>query len=391
MVLFSRQIERNGPARILSHLLLISRLIQSVTTLEVIKGSNCSSVCSPNSATPSTSGNDEINCFDDAYNKTAVGQKYQNCLTCELQSTETDPVNMAQTNLGWAFYNLRYTASWFINALASACQTNPSSSSPFAIPPSQIFTLNPPSRYPTSTTKASSTSHSLSKSAIIAIAVVIPFVLIMGIGGFGFYWYRRVRNLPSSGRHPGNLIFDERFGDPSISSPLSGKSNLKTPSKKQYISSEPIPLTNHQYPPDKKDSTYFDPATNSPYHHAQPSPYHKAQPTPEPIMEEYAFHGGPLPEPQTSPLLDTSRPKPRPEHLNFNPPPTRTVDEEAAAAKRGGGIGAFVKKIASPLSSPKENPDGSLRSPRGKMQKLGQLDTVKVPKADRGWMESPSD
>jgi len=69
--------------------------------------SPCASLCGNIS---STSG-DEISCYDDAYADTSVGQQFQACIACEINSTSVDP-GTGSTDLQWLLYNLRYTVSY---------------------------------------------------------------------------------------------------------------------------------------------------------------------------------------------------------------------------------------------------------------------------------------
>ncbi|MCJ1375390.1 hypothetical protein MMC20_006625 [Loxospora ochrophaea] len=269
-----------SPSNVLRQLLSLSLLLQlflAVSALQVLPNSNCSSVCSPQS-TPATTG-DDILCYDGDFNTTAKGKAFQDCLSCELQSTEVDSATN-QTNVGWALYNLRYAVDWcifgfpeannqtssnpcsqscnataaletnilepakstpydyctttddvtnmgvcgfcyslipdqiylanFLNALKSACQTEAPEGSVFSIPPTQIFTLNPPTAYPT--TSASPSTHHISHTAVLALAITLPLVLVLAIAIFAIHWYLRLKKHPvSSCRNP----LSNSWGEPS--------------------------------------------------------------------------------------------------------------------------------------------------------------------------------
>lgn len=89
--------------QVLSSTLFLSlflNLILPVLSLHVVLGSNCTAVCTDdffNSTTTVT----EVTCHDDDYSTTALGQRFEDCISCELQSQTFDH-GTNQTDLGWA-------------------------------------------------------------------------------------------------------------------------------------------------------------------------------------------------------------------------------------------------------------------------------------------------
>ncbi|KKK17445.1 hypothetical protein ARAM_001070 [Aspergillus rambellii] len=71
--------------------------------LRTASGSPCASLCSPSNDTAPS----EIVCEDYQFRETAVGRKFQSCISCELNSTYVDSAS-DESDLEWALYNLRY-------------------------------------------------------------------------------------------------------------------------------------------------------------------------------------------------------------------------------------------------------------------------------------------
>lgn len=81
-------------------LLLFLSLILPVSSLHVVLGSKCTAVCTEYFFYSNTTVN-EVTCHDSDYNTTSVGQRFKECINCELQSQTFDH-GTNQTDLGWA-------------------------------------------------------------------------------------------------------------------------------------------------------------------------------------------------------------------------------------------------------------------------------------------------
>ncbi|KAF3480899.1 uncharacterized protein GIQ15_06246 [Arthroderma uncinatum] len=100
-------------------------LLQVVSGLRVTPRSPCSSVCGANLT--ETTG-DDIVCHDPEFNTTAVGRRFRDCVSCELQSTFYDTA-LDETDVKWGLYNLRFAFSTCIygfpvvkQSLSTPCQ-----------------------------------------------------------------------------------------------------------------------------------------------------------------------------------------------------------------------------------------------------------------------------
>ncbi|MCJ1276317.1 hypothetical protein MMC21_004122 [Puttea exsequens] len=82
----------------------------TATALYVVPGSNCTPACS-SALTAYTTNGTNIACHDGDYNGTLVGEAFQDCVSCELSSQTLDSWT-AQTDLGWALFNMRYALDW---------------------------------------------------------------------------------------------------------------------------------------------------------------------------------------------------------------------------------------------------------------------------------------
>lgn len=97
-VLFGESIQSSNTMVVTSIVVgLLTLLAPSIEALRVSPGSPCTNVCAP--ATNTTSS--EIVCLDAQYNTTAVGTKFQNCITCALQSNFQD-TQTGETDVDWA-------------------------------------------------------------------------------------------------------------------------------------------------------------------------------------------------------------------------------------------------------------------------------------------------
>lgn len=85
---------------LLPSLLLLSLLLSPVLSLHVVQGSSCTAVCTEYYIHPNTTV-DQVTCHDSDYNNTSVGQRFKDCISCELQSQTFDH-GTSQTDLGWA-------------------------------------------------------------------------------------------------------------------------------------------------------------------------------------------------------------------------------------------------------------------------------------------------
>ena len=81
-------------------LLIFSLTLPRALALYVVPGSNCTSVCSSASTAYNTNGSDIV-CHDKDYNSTVVGEAFQDCVSCEIQSPAINPYTV-QTDVGWA-------------------------------------------------------------------------------------------------------------------------------------------------------------------------------------------------------------------------------------------------------------------------------------------------
>ena len=93
-----------------SSLLLFLLTVRYVSALNVVPGSNCTSVCSSTSTAYNTNGSDIV-CHDKDYNSTVVGAAFQDCVSCEIQSAAINPYTV-QTNVGWALCKPSFSQSF---------------------------------------------------------------------------------------------------------------------------------------------------------------------------------------------------------------------------------------------------------------------------------------
>ncbi|KAJ5333597.1 uncharacterized protein N7506_007380 [Penicillium brevicompactum] len=87
-------------------LCLLALWSPAVWALRTTSGSPCAGVCG---TTTNTTSN-EISCLDQAYNQTATGKKFENCISCQLESDFHD-TNTGESDVNWGLYNLRYAFS----------------------------------------------------------------------------------------------------------------------------------------------------------------------------------------------------------------------------------------------------------------------------------------
>ncbi|RAH51393.1 uncharacterized protein BO95DRAFT_448695 [Aspergillus brunneoviolaceus CBS 621.78] len=84
-------------------LLLLSSLASPAGALHATYGSPCYDVCS----NPTNTTSSEMVCLDESYNTTETGRKFQECVSCELQSNYTDAETQI-SDFNWGLYNLRF-------------------------------------------------------------------------------------------------------------------------------------------------------------------------------------------------------------------------------------------------------------------------------------------
>lgn len=89
---------------LLPSLLLSLVLLSPVLSLHVVVGSSCTAVCTAYYVHPNTTV-DQVICLDSDYNNTSVGQRFKDCISCELESQTFDH-GTSQTDLGWALCKL---------------------------------------------------------------------------------------------------------------------------------------------------------------------------------------------------------------------------------------------------------------------------------------------
>lgn len=92
------------PSRAASPLLiLLTHLVASTLAIQALSDSPCASKCG--NVLSSTSGPDDISCYDSDYQSTSKAKVFQNCITCQLESKYVDP-RTRQTDLQWALCKL---------------------------------------------------------------------------------------------------------------------------------------------------------------------------------------------------------------------------------------------------------------------------------------------
>ncbi|KAI5924151.1 hypothetical protein F4810DRAFT_146549 [Camillea tinctor] len=98
-------------------------LVSYAMALQVTPNSPCASFCvdsndldfsDPNS---STTGSDDITCYDSDYSSTSAGQKFQRCISCLQDSTFSQGSENDQL---WFLYNLRYSFDYCIFGFPNA-------------------------------------------------------------------------------------------------------------------------------------------------------------------------------------------------------------------------------------------------------------------------------
>lgn len=115
----------------------------AVQGLRTTSGSPCAEKCSKLGSSSNTTAS-EIPCLDSQYNQTK-GQDFEDCVTCELQSTYVDRPS-GETDVNWGLYNLRFAFSTCVFGFPSVV-TNQTSQCPVAcagIEPAVIVELEDP-------------------------------------------------------------------------------------------------------------------------------------------------------------------------------------------------------------------------------------------------------
>jgi len=114
------------PSSLAPALVLITSFAAPTIALISSTSSPCAAQCGNNLA--STSGSD-IACSIADFKSTPAGNVFQNCVSCQIQSTYVNPITR-QSDLHWGIYNLRYALSWCLfgypdnkNAASSPCTT----------------------------------------------------------------------------------------------------------------------------------------------------------------------------------------------------------------------------------------------------------------------------
>ncbi|OQD70546.1 hypothetical protein PENDEC_c022G06356 [Penicillium decumbens] len=100
----------------------------AVQGLRTSPGSPCADTCSKLGSSSNTTTS-EIACLDSQYNQTK-GQDFEDCITCELESTYVDGLS-SETDVDWGLYNLRYAFSTCVFGFPSVI-TNQTSQCPVA-------------------------------------------------------------------------------------------------------------------------------------------------------------------------------------------------------------------------------------------------------------------
>ncbi|KAJ5949132.1 hypothetical protein N7454_000716 [Penicillium verhagenii] len=94
---------------VLTAAVLLGSLVPAGLGLRVTSGSSCTDSCNKWGVSTNTTA-DEISCVDTAFNSTAKGEDFKDCITCELESTYEDATT-GETDVNWALYNLRFAVS----------------------------------------------------------------------------------------------------------------------------------------------------------------------------------------------------------------------------------------------------------------------------------------
>lgn len=81
-------------------LLILSFNVGHLSAFYVVPGSNCTDACSSAFTAYTTNGSDIV-CHDTDYNSTTIGEAFQICVSCEIQSPALNPYTV-QTDVGWA-------------------------------------------------------------------------------------------------------------------------------------------------------------------------------------------------------------------------------------------------------------------------------------------------
>ena len=94
-------------------LLILSLIVGRVSGLYVVNGSNCTDACT-SALDPYITNGSDIVCHDTSYNSTSVGEAFQDCVSCEIESPSFNPYT-AQTDVGWALCKSRLSYCFKIN------------------------------------------------------------------------------------------------------------------------------------------------------------------------------------------------------------------------------------------------------------------------------------
>ncbi|KAI9716259.1 MAG: hypothetical protein M1812_005484 [Candelaria pacifica] len=86
-------------------LTLLLLFTASVTAIKNTKNSACTNACGGAALT----GQQELNCDDDAFNTTDKGRKMKSCLECESTSTMTNSSSTTDSDQYWLLFNMKYT------------------------------------------------------------------------------------------------------------------------------------------------------------------------------------------------------------------------------------------------------------------------------------------
>lgn len=89
------------------------------------------------------------------------------------------------------------TSAPVLNTLRIACITKPSTTTPFSVVPSDVFTLNPPKTFPTSLSMTNS-GPSLPHGAVVAIGICVPVFFFLVLTLVFLYCYLRIQNRTSA-------------------------------------------------------------------------------------------------------------------------------------------------------------------------------------------------
>jgi len=105
-----------------------------------------------------------------------------------------------------------------LNTLSIACITKPSTTTPFSVVPSDVFTLNPPKTFPTSLS-TSEPGPGLPHGAVVAIGICVPVFFFLVLTLVFLYCYLRIQNRTSAKKRARR---SQRYNEKGVKEPHHG-------------------------------------------------------------------------------------------------------------------------------------------------------------------------